>query len=251
VTNASQKYLIDILPHALYLRAQVAISQTRWDNAERDLERLMNGDSKSPISLPAEFLRADVAYRRGEYAQAKDRFAALAGKLGGRNDRWIPMVPLRRAQVLAQQQEWAEARVLAEQIAKDYPNFDQQYEADYLIGRCHAADAKLQEARQAYQKVLRSPNGSKTETAAMAQWMIGETFFLQEHYEAAIREYLRVEVLYAYPHWQAGGLLQAGKCYEQLGQWKEAGDVYARLLKLYPQASGYHPGKPTRKRGPL
>jgi TolA-binding protein len=69
----------------------------------------------------------------------------------------------------------------------------------------------------------------------MAQWMIGESYLLQEQYAAAIREYLRVEVLYAYPHWQAAALLQAGKCYEQLGQWKNAGDAYSRLLKMHAQ----------------
>jgi len=233
--KVGRKVLGDMLPHALYLRAQVAVSRSKWDDAQRDLQRLMKEYSGSPLSLPAEFLRADVAYRRGEYVEAEKRFAVLSTKLTERNDRWTAMVPLRRAQVLAQQKRWPEARMLAEQIAKDYPNFDQQYEADYLIGRCYAADAKLEEARGAYQRVLRSPQAGKTETAAMAQWMIGETYFLQEQYDPAIREYLRVEVLYAYPHWQAGALLQAGKCYEQIGQWKDAGDLYARLLKHYPQ----------------
>jgi TolA-binding protein len=44
-----------------------------------------------------------------------------------------------------------------------------------------------------------------------------------------------VEVLYAYPHWQAAALMQAGKCYEQTGQWKNAGDAYGRLLARYSQ----------------
>ena len=89
-------------------------------------------------------------------------------------------------------------------------------------------------AREAYTKVLRSPQGGKTETAAMAQWMIGETFFHQENYESAIAAYLRVEILYAYPKWQAGALLQAGKCQETLGRWKDAVDTHARLIQTYP-----------------
>jgi TolA-binding protein len=189
------------------------------------------------LALPAEFLRADVAYRRSEYEEAGRRFAALEPRLVDRNDRWIPMVALRRAQVLAQEKQWSEARRLAESIEKKYPGFDQQFEADYLIGRACAAEANLDEARKAYLKVVRSPHGAKTETAAMAQWMIGESYLLQEQYAAAIREYLRVEVLYAYPHWQSAALLQAGKSYEQLGQWKNAGDAYARLLKLYGQTN--------------
>ena len=34
-----------------------------------------------------------------------------------------------------------------------------------------------------------------TETAAMAQWMIGETFFHQNNYDEALRAYSRVEIL--------------------------------------------------------
>jgi len=68
----------------------------------------------------------------------------------------------------------------------------------------------------------------------MAQWMIGESFFHQKNYEAALREYLRLEILYAYPTWQAGALLQAGKCHELLGETKEAGELYQRILKTYP-----------------
>lgn len=69
----------------------------------------------------------------------------------------------------------------------------------------------------------------------MAQWMIGESYFHQKNYEAAVREYLKVEILYAYPTWQAGALLQAGKCHELLGEWKQASELYAKLLKSYPE----------------
>jgi TolA-binding protein len=190
-------------------------------------------DEASSLAAVAEFLRADVGYRKGDYDDAGKRFAELAPKLAKRNDRWIAMVPLRRAQIYAQQRRWSDARALASTIAKDFPNFDQSFEADYLIGRCHAAEANLDAARESFQKVVRSPSGNKTETAAMAQWMIGETYFLQEQYPSAVREYLRVEVLYAFPHWQAAALLQAGKCYEQLGQWKDAAQTYDRLIANY------------------
>ena len=55
--------------------------------------------------------------------------------------------------------------------------------------------------------MIRSAAGAKTETAAMAQWMIGETYFHQKNYEAALREYLRLEILYAYPDLAGGGLV--------------------------------------------
>jgi TolA-binding protein len=225
----------ETLRHALYLRAQIAIAQSKWSDAEGDLARLMNEHGASPLAMVAEFLHADVAYRRADYDAAAKRFTDLATKVTQRNDRWIPMIPLRRAQIYAQQKRWSDARAVAAAIAKDHPTFDQLYEADYVIGRSHAAEANLDAAREAYNKVLRSPQASKTETAAMAQWMIGETYFLQEQYATAIREYLRVEVLYAYPRWQAAALLQAGKCHEQMGQWKDAAAAYERLITHYAQ----------------
>ena len=67
--------------------------------------------------------------------------------------------------------------------------------------------------------------------------MIGETYFHQQDYESALREYLRVEILYDYPTWQAAALLQAGKCHESLSQWQQAMELYARLLKQFPDTT--------------
>ena len=68
----------------------------------------------------------------------------------------------------------------------------------------------------------------------MAQWMIGETYFLQKDYANAIRSYHRVESLFGYPKWQAAALLQAGKCHEVRGEWKSAIELYSQILKDYP-----------------
>ena len=136
--------------------------------------------------------------------------------------------------MLGQKKQWLEAQGIAARIETDFPNFSEQYEADYLLGRALAAQADFDGARKRYLKVIRSTTGGKSETAAMAQWMIGESYFHQENYDAALREYLRVEILYPYPRWQAAAVLQAGKCEELLGRKKEAAEMYARLIKAYP-----------------
>ena len=93
---------------------------------------------------------------------------------------------------------------------------------------------RFREARTAYERVSASLAGHMSETAAMAQWMIGETYFHQKDYEQAIPAYLRIETLCEFPHWRAGGLLQAGKCFEIRYDYKAAIELYARLLKKYP-----------------
>jgi TolA-binding protein len=122
---------------------------------------------------------------------------------------------------------------LSAMIESQYPGFDQQYEVDYLLGRASADQADFDGARRSYQKTIRSPQGAKTETAAMAQWMIAESYFHQKNYDAALREYLRVEILYAFPRWQALALLQAGKCRQLLGESAEAARLYERVQTRY------------------
>jgi TolA-binding protein len=82
---------------------------------------------------------------------------------------------------------------------------------------------------------VRSPQGEGTEAAARAQFMIGETYFHQRNYATALREFLRVEILYDYPAWQAASLLEAAKCHEQLEQWRPAVELYDRLLTDFPE----------------
>ena len=226
-----------IREYALYMQGQVAAAQEQWDQVRASLEPLLREFPNSELRLPAEYWVAEAFYRQGDYDAAGQRFEHLAAAARGQQQPWLGMVTLRRAQIRAQMRKWDEAQSIAARIEKDYPSFEQQYEADYVLGRCLAAQADFEAARRMYEKVIRSARGGKTETAAMAQWMTGESYFHQKNYHAAVKEYLRLEILYAYPIWQSGELLQAGKCYELLGQWKEAADQYDRLLKVYPKTT--------------
>lgn len=226
-----------VMPHALYLQAQVAVGAEKWDRVAAPLKRLAAEFPESPLLPLASYFAAEAAYRQGDYEAAGKQFEELAEAQRGGQAKWLPMVALRQAQIFALQKKWPEALDLAQQIAAQHPDFEQQYEVDYLIGRCLANEGRFDDARSAYRKVTRSETGGKTETAAMAQWMIGESYFHQKNYETAVREYLKTEILYAYPTWQAGALLQAGKCHEILGEWKQASELYARLLKTYPETT--------------
>ncbi len=226
----------DLEQHALALKCQVNATDQRWDQVVRTAEQLIEKHPESPFRLIAELWVAESLYRRADYGAAAERLDALTAKAQAHDESWLAIIPLRRAQILARNKKWADAYRLASKIEQDYPGFDSLYEVDYLLGRCLAARAEFDEARGAYRRVIGSPQGAKTETAAMAQWMIGETYFHQKNYEAALREYLRVEILYDFPRWQAAALLQAGKCHEQLGQIDEAKQLYRCLVETYPDS---------------
>jgi TolA-binding protein len=224
-----------IMSHALYLVGQIAAASDQWSEVVLAMQRLVGDYPDSPLRIPAEYWRAEAYYRQGDYQKAGPLFAQLLRMTHGRSDAWLAMVPLRRAQVLAHQADWSEALEIAQQIGQQYPNFRQQYEVDYLLGRAYASRADFDKAREAYERVIRSPTGGRTETAAMAQWMIGETYFLQKQYAVAIKSYHRVEGLYGFPEWQSAALLQAGKCHEMLGQWKDAVSLYTQIVENYSE----------------
>jgi len=227
----------EILAHALYLQSQVAVSSGKWNLVAAPLERLLAEMPESALRLPAEYWLAESYFQQQQFDRAAEAFSRLESTLDHRRDPWLAMVPLRRSQILVEQQRWDEACAAAQSVGQRFPGFRQQYEADYVIGRCQAMKAQFQEARQSYERVIRSPEGGKTETAAKAQWMIGESYLHQKNYAEAIRAYHRVESLFAYPRWQAAALLQAGKCYEQQGDRDEASRVFTRLVEHYSETS--------------
>ncbi len=227
----------NVREYALFLRGQLDAAKADWGKAREAFETLLKEFPQTGRRPIAEFWIAEAYYREKNYAEAVSRFGRLADAIKDKREPWMAMISLRRAQALAQQNQWSEAQTIATKIAAAFPNFEQQYEVDYLLGRCLANDADFEGARQAYNKVIQSTNGAKTETAAMAQWMIGESFFHQKNYRAALREYSRLEILYAFPTWQAGALLQAGKCHELLGEHQEAADCYRRIVKNYAKTA--------------
>jgi TolA-binding protein len=220
-----------IRQQALYLQGRAHMLEGQWSAAQASLTKLVETFPDSELALSAAYLIAESTFQQGQFEQALDRLNDLAQRTKERNEPWSAMVELRRAQALAHMKEWEKSLESAEAIGKRFPNFEQQYEVDYLIGRALAATADFSGAREAYARVIASPQGSKTATAAMAQWMIGESFFHQENYPAALAEYAKLDGRYPFPRWQAAALLQAGKCHERMGQWRSAAEAYDRLTK--------------------
>src|SRR5262249_52717974 len=122
------------------------------------------------------------------------------------------------------------------------PKDPQLAEVDYARGRALQGRARFDDARVAYQAVIDARKGG--DLAARAQLMRGETYFHQENYREAIREFLKVDILYDAPAWQAAALLEAGKVYERLAQWADAAETYERLRARFPKDPSAVEAKP-------
>lgn len=226
-----------MVAYALYLRGQLAAVAERWGAVIEPLQRLLDEYPASAQSLPAQYWLAEAYYRQRQYDTAGKLFAELHEKTLERDDAWVAMIPLRRAQVMAHHRQWDESYKIATQISIRFPEFSRQHEVDYLIGRYYASRARFEQAREAYLRVVQSETGRATETAAVAQWMIGETYFMQKQYNQAIKAYHRVEAVHDFPRWKAAALLQAGKCHEMVGRWHDAVALYDEVVNTYKETS--------------
>ncbi len=227
----------EILEHALFLQGQLAAFTQRWQDAVIPLQALLERFPDSSLNGAAEFWMAEAFYQQKEYGEAAKWFGKLKAELLVEQPTWAPLTVLRRAQIMAEQGEWQEAYDLANGIEPQYPQFVQQYEADCLLGRCLARQRKNAAALQRYERVIRSPEGGRTETAAMSQWLIGELYAAQLDLDQALKAYYRVESLYQYPQWQAAALVQAGKCHELRGENADAARAWRQVLAKYSRSS--------------
>ena len=223
--------------HTLYLRTMIGVAEKDWPAVATWAERLVEQFPNHRLRWLSQFWWGEALFRQRRFGESIERLSEVLPRTDDQAEPWVAMTHLRLAQALGHLDRWSEVLTIAEPARRRFADFSQAYELDYLIGRALATEARFPQARAAYQQVIDSPTGKPTETAAMAQWMIGETYFHQEQYALAADAYHRTETLHRFPQWQAAALLQAGKCYEHLGRPQDAIGVYRQLLKEHPHCT--------------
>ena len=235
-----------LIPSALYRLGRTQAERGDWPAAAQTLDRLIAEHPDSPYRREARFLQAEVALKAGDAPAAESGFAALAAEppAPGDPEGFVPSVRRRRIQALVAQKKWKEALEAANAFRVDVPQDPYLAEVDYARGRAlqSMSPPQFEEARAAYQSVIDARRGG--DLAARAQLMRGETFFHEKKDREALREFLKVDILYDAPTWQAAALLEAGKVYERLDQWADAAEIYERLCAKFPDDPSAAEAKP-------
>lgn len=222
---------------SLYLRAMTAAAEQDWGGVAEWSQRLIDLYPEHRLRWMTQYWRGEADFRQRQYTGAVAKLSEILPRTTNQADSWVAMTHLRLAQSLGHLERWREAFEVAEPAQTRFANFAQAFEFHYLIGRAQATEGRFADARAAYQQVLDSVAAAQSETATMAQWMIGETYMHQEQYALAAEAYHRVETLHRFRQWQAAALLQAGKCYEQLRRPSDAIGVYRQLLRDHADCS--------------
>ncbi|MGI9469015.1 MAG: tetratricopeptide repeat protein [Rubripirellula sp.] len=96
--------------------------------------------------------------------------------------------------------------------------------------------SNFDEARRILEQVVRSPE-TAAELRGRAQWLIGETWYMQRRHKDAIEAYRKVEAMDTTGTWVAASYLQAGKSFERMGRVKEATLCYGAILSRFADTS--------------
>ena len=125
----------------------------------------------------------------------------------------------------------AEKRIAAARIAAG-EDASRRSLIEMLAAELAVRRLEFDEARSKLESIIRDPE-SISQLRGRAQWLIGETYFLQERFADAIDAYRRVEGIDADGPWVAAALVQAGKSFEQLGRTQEASVCYSTLIRRF------------------
>ena len=127
--------------------------------------------------------------------------------------------------------ELAAKRIEAARVAAGEDSFRVSL-TDLLRAELAIRQLDFDHARGLLEKVVRATATDRA-VRARAQWLIGETHYLQQDFPAAIEAYRKVEGIDPAGGWVSASLIQAGKSFEQLGRTREAAVCYLGLLNRF------------------
>ena len=183
---------------------------------------------KDELSASA-LLQAGLSYASvGELPKAQASFKKMLADFPQNAQANIALLKLGQVQSDAMDYEGSLASLT--QYLQKYPQDAYAYQAHFGVGWAHENRKQYAPARESYGKVIAAHNG---ETAARAQFQIGETFLAESKFEEAIPALLAVEDVYAYPKWAAKALFEAGRAFEELKQAEEAKAQYTAVVGKY------------------
>ena len=207
-------------------------------HAERSLEVLPSNEQLKQLDstqqIAVRFSRAEAASQTGRNTLALDELNWLneQASQSPEEPNWATTVMLRRCELLLKTKRYSDLAVEVAKAKERFANYGRLHELDHLLARAAVLQVDFEQARFHLQTILDSPATKNSSAAARAQWMLGETYFLEENWGKAIEAYSPVAELSDFPTWQTLALMQTAKCRELLKQSSEALNAYQKVVAI-------------------
>ncbi len=217
LSTRSSEVAASVAEQCTYRLAMAHYELSQFEQAIALLDEFLSLYGKSALAPAASFYAGEAAYKLNRYEKAVAQFTRVVKEF--KDDPVFAPTLLRLGECLAALQRWALSEQSFNTYLDRYPTNDAAYQAQFGLGWARENQKRFDEAIAAYSLVVAGHQGP---TAARAQFQIGQCLFAQQKYEDAVRELLKVDILYAYPEWSAAALFEASRCFERLGKIAEA-----------------------------
>ncbi len=216
---------------------EMILNRIGWSAYQRgDYQAAAQGFDRQVSDFPAGSLLADGLYmaaesnfRAAQWRPAHDRYLK-ASRTGTPADQARALY--RAGECAGKLKDWSASASLEEELLARFPDFDRRADARYGLGVALQNLDRLNDAIAAYERVVKE---TETETAAKAQFMIGECLFAQKKHEEAAAAFLKAAYGYPYDEWAGNAHFEAARCFEVLKQIDQARTSYRVLVENYPK----------------
>lgn len=191
----------------------------------------------SALFQDALFMEAECLFEQAKYEEALKLYEALQSPS---TEAFQVVAALHAAQAAGKLGQWDKSLKLVEACIAAHPATSYMPELLCEQGWALQNQKQYDKAIPLFQKVIESTN---RETAAKAQFMIGEVLFEKKEYQEAIRAFYKVIYGYSYPQWQADATYESGRCFEMLQNTKQAKEHYLDLIRKYPDSPQVEPAR--------
>lgn len=212
----------------LYRLGKAQFESEQLDASLSSMNALLEKFPESELRGPAAYLAGEAAFRAGQYERVASLMKVALDAGDGAD--YHASALLRLGDALNRLQRWSESEARFQEFLAAHGDSANAYQAHFGIGWARENDRKFSEAIESYRRVT---DRHKGETAARAQFQVGQCLFAMKDYESAVRELIKTDILYGYPEWSAAALFEAGRCFERLNRRGEARQQFRTVVETY------------------
>ncbi len=220
-SSADVEIAADVRAQSLYRLGVCLFELNKPSEVAATLEEFLSEFPNHALVASASFFCGEALLKTGKHQRAAAHLSRVVENFK-EDDTYGPSL-LRLGECHAVLQRWARSEEVFAEYLQRKGDSEHWYQAQFGLGWARENQQRYDEAIAAYREVVQRHKGV---TAARAQFQIGECLFARKKLSEAVRELLKVDILYAYPEWSAAALYEAGRCFEQMGKPVEARAQY-------------------------
>jgi TolA-binding protein len=218
----------EINERALYRLGVCFYEEERYEEAAAAFEECASSHSQTAFAASLHLLAGESYFRLDRQPKAREHLDRALAASNAPEIRGPAL--LRLGEALAALQEWPASQEAFADYLEEFTDSDLRYQAEFGLAFAQENQGEFDDAVEGYTDLIARHQGP---TAARAQFQIGECLFAQKRHQEAVREFLKVDILYAYPEWSAAALFEAGRCFEALAETGQAKAQFEQVRQRF------------------